>query len=111
MSLLLPIYLVCGVLFVALGIPLAQRRIKPNMWYGFRVPQTLKDERVWYETNAYFGVRFVIVGIVTALAALILSLLPGMNEDTYAISVTVIVVVGLGVAIISSWRHMRAVAR
>jgi uncharacterized membrane protein len=111
MELLRAVYLFAGVMLVILGIPLAQRRIKPNIWYGFRMPQTLRDEHVWYETNAYFGVRFSIVGFVTIATALVLSLLPNMDEYRYAMGVTVVVVLGLAVTIILSFRHMRAVAR
>lgn len=39
----------------AVSVPLARRRIRPNALYGFRTPKTLSSERVWYDSNAYFG--------------------------------------------------------
>lgn len=101
-------YIVIGALFAVLGIPLLQRRIKPNWWYGFRTPQTLNNPTVWYETNAYFARWMIGIGVVTIIAALVV---PGTDVDTYAIIVSGVVVVGLIIGIALSWRRMQAAAR
>jgi hypothetical protein len=48
---------VLGFLLVALGWPLATRRVRPNRWYGLRVPATFADTGVWYDANAIAGLR------------------------------------------------------
>jgi uncharacterized membrane protein len=57
-----PLCISSGVLLVALGLPLYQRRIPPNRLYGVRVPRTLRDEDVWYEVNQRAGRDTAIVG-------------------------------------------------
>ena len=44
-----------GLLLVALGWPLAARRVRPNRWYGLRIPATFAEPHVWYEANAMTG--------------------------------------------------------
>ena len=58
------LFLGIGVLFVGLGTPMALRKVPPNGLYGVRVPATLRDERVWYETNAVSGRDLVLLGVI-----------------------------------------------
>jgi hypothetical protein len=59
----------CALLLIGLGIPLWRRKVRPNRLYGYRVPATLRDERVWYEVNAGTGADLIGVGAVLALLA------------------------------------------
>lgn len=59
-----------GLVYIALGVPLALRKIAPNGLYGFRVNKTLNDPKTWYEANAYAGRAFIWSGTATALLAL-----------------------------------------
>lgn len=59
-----------GALSIVVGLPLADRRIAPNRWYGVRLRATFADERVWYEVNAQAGRDLVLLGV----AVLVLSL-------------------------------------
>jgi hypothetical protein len=54
-------------LAVALAIPLLMRKVPRNRLYGFRTRSTLADDRVWYEANAYFAVRLVVLSVFSAL--------------------------------------------
>ena len=64
--------LILGSVFIALAVPLIQRRVPPNHWYGLRVPATFSDERVWYEANARAGRELLALGmLVIALEALL----------------------------------------
>jgi uncharacterized membrane protein len=60
-----------GLLFCALGIPLALRKIPPNSLYGFRTPKTLSRPDVWYAANHSMGVDLTIAGAIIAVAAVI----------------------------------------
>ena len=53
-----------GVLFVALGVPLAMNRIPPNRLYGFRSGATSSSSAVWYGVNRATGIDLVLVGVV-----------------------------------------------
>ena len=64
---LLIIFLVSAVITIALGLPLKKRKVKPNWFYGFRTPATLKDEALWYDVNEKTGTDLVIIGNVLAV--------------------------------------------
>lgn len=40
---------------MAIAIPLARQRIKPNRFYGVRTALTLRDDTAWYRANRLFG--------------------------------------------------------
>lgn len=73
-----------GLLLIALGWPLAARRVRPNRWYGLRVPATFADETVWYDANATAGRDMVALGILVLTIALVLPHLGELQRDTYA---------------------------
>jgi hypothetical protein len=61
--------LACDALFALLAIPLALRKVRPNVVYGYRTRATLGDEELWYEANAHFGQRFLVACLVSAAVA------------------------------------------
>ncbi len=83
-----------GLLLFALGWPLATRRVRPNRWYGLRVPATFADERVWYEANAMTGRDLMALGLVLAIAALALPSVIGLHRATYIVVCAGILVIG-----------------
>jgi len=66
---LLIIFVCSGLLTIAAGIPLRRRKIKPNWFYGFRTPTTLKDEALWYDVNEKAGKDLVMIGNVLSVLA------------------------------------------
>jgi SdpI/YhfL family protein len=73
-----------GLLLIGLGWPLAGRRVRPNRWYGLRVPATYADETVWYEANAVTGRDMVGLGAVVLVIALVLPHVTRLRSDTFA---------------------------
>lgn len=72
MEIIFLIYLVVGVLFLAISIPLIMRKVKINNWYGVRLPQTMKNEEIWYAVNEKSGKHLFVFGIVICLFTLVL---------------------------------------
>jgi uncharacterized membrane protein len=93
-----------GLLLIALGWPMAARRIGPNRWYGLRVPATFADERVWYDANAVAGQDMMGLGAGLVAASLLLSRLPGVTEPVYAGICAGILGVGSLLLAIRAWR-------
>jgi uncharacterized membrane protein len=75
--------LVVDALFVLISIPLALRKIDPNVVYGYRSRATLSDPALWYEANALFGRRLIAASVVSALAALYLARPGLLAPDTF----------------------------
>jgi SdpI/YhfL family protein len=67
---LLLIYASGGILLMLLALPLIAGKIKPNPFYGFRVPATLENPDIWYATHKYFAKRQLIVGLLEVATAL-----------------------------------------
>lgn len=65
------LYVGSGVLLVGLAVPLIARRVPPNRFYGFRVPETLQDTAVWYSVNAFAGAALLVAGVVVVATALL----------------------------------------
>ncbi|HNB52851.1 MAG TPA: SdpI family protein, partial [Anaerolineales bacterium] len=64
MQALLWMYLIGGLGMALIALPLIAEKIKPNPFYGFRVPATLKNPKLWYDVNKYFAKRLLVVGLV-----------------------------------------------
>ncbi len=106
LTLLLALFLAAGILMVGISIPLIQRRIKPNYWYGFRTRRTLSDPAVWYEVNAYAGKRLLISGVIASVSAIVLYFIPGTTVDGYALGMTICALGPLMVAVSQSFRYL-----
>ncbi len=102
-------FVLVSLLLVGLCVPIILRKVKPNSWYGFRVPKTLSDEKIWYEANAYSGRLMLVAGIIWAVAAVGLRCLPGVGTDlaVYNLSVTAVIMVSLSLVVALSFRYLR----
>lgn len=59
-------YLLVGIIYISIGIPLYLKRIPPNNYYGFRTKKTASDPKLWYEINAACGLHFTLTGMFLA---------------------------------------------
>jgi len=75
--------LICSAVFSLVSIPLILRRVPRNPVYGYRTRATLSDDKVWYEANAYFGLRFLVASILSACIAVVLHEWRGIAPATY----------------------------
>lgn len=83
---------------------MAARRVRPNRWYGLRVPATFADEQVWYDANAVAGRDMMALGAVVIAVALAVPWLTGLPEGAYAAVCAGILAVGPLFLAIRGWR-------
>jgi len=69
---ILVLFVIGGVLSVALGLPLQYEKVPPNWFYGFRTRKTVSNPDIWYPVNRVLGIDMVRLGIVVAVSALIM---------------------------------------
>ncbi len=105
---LLALYVGAGLLLAGLSVPLINKKIPPNAWYGFRVPKTFQNDSIWYAANQYAGKRLLVTGIGTLIAAVGLSLLPQLSLDAYAIGVLGVFAVILFIGLVQSFIYLRS---
>lgn len=99
-------FILVGLLFISLSIPMVLRQVPPNGIYGFRVHRTLEDPVVWYEANAYSGRTMIWAGVATIITAIILALIPGIRDISYVALVVGVMLVSVTVSLVLSWRHL-----
>jgi len=109
MTLLIILFILSGVFFTALGVPMLRGWIPPNSFYGFRTPATITDPALWYPANRYAGRRMIEAGIVLALASTALAFAPGLSEDEYALAVTTVLLAALAVVVVRSLRYLKRI--
>ena len=100
-------YIGGGVLLALLSLPLIAGKIKPNPFYGFRVPATLENPEVWYAVNKYFAKRQLVVALIEIVAAVGFYFWPGITIDAYALSILGVFVLAFGIAFFQSWQYMK----
>ncbi len=98
-------------LFVLLSIPLALRKVPPNVVYGYRTRATLADERVWYQANAHFGVRLIVACLASAFAALVLAQPGVFSPETFLPVSVVLLGAPVAVAGVLTSRHVGRITR
>jgi uncharacterized membrane protein len=96
-----------GLLLAALGYPLARRRVRPNRWYGLRVPATFASERIWFDANAVAGRDMMVLGSAVGIAGLLLPVM-GLRDSLVAVTCTAVLAVG---AIAATLRGLRLANR
>jgi len=107
MKLLLVTFAGTGLMSILIALPLIERRIKPNPWYGFRVRATLDNPELWYDVNAHMGRRLLIGGFITTLATVGLFLIPDLGPDMYAILCGGISVFAISLGLMQTVRYLK----
>jgi uncharacterized membrane protein len=95
---------VLGLLLLVFGWPLAARRVRPNHWYGLRIPATFADKRVWYDANAVAGRDMMVLGVIVSIIALGLPHVISLEEGAYAGTCAALVGLGSLVLAVRGWR-------
>ena len=106
MKLVLILDVSLSLLSTVLAVPPMRRKVAPIFLYGFRVRRTLEDPRVWYDANAFAGRCLFGFGLGTGLACLALYFLPAIEPVVSALACLMIVLVGLAVSLILSFRFL-----
>ena len=104
---MLILYVGLGLMFLGISVPLIQRRVPPNNWYGFRVPKTLSSPNIWYPVNEHSGKEMYKTGLRVILAAFALAFVPGMKLEFYVAACTTILVLDLFRGLIVTTRYLR----
>ena len=93
-------WILAGIAFIAVSLPLILQVVPPNRWYGFRLKKTLSDETIWYAANRIAGYDLLIAGGVVLATAIITALLArsrpgfaveGINLGVFWVSLSVAV--------------------
>lgn len=95
-----------GLLFIGIAQPLIQRRIPPNGFYGFRMPDAFSSDAVWYAVNEYSArlLRKLGITVLVSIPVLLAMELPGMF---FGLTMTVIILGGTAAVVIRSYLYLQ----
>ncbi len=92
------VHFVAAVVAIAAAVPLIQRKVKMNQWYGVRIPATFASEEVWFDVNRYAGRLLLFWGFAIATTAIVGAFLE--KKDWIAYNWTALAVITGGLALI-----------
>ncbi len=93
-----------ALMLIGLGLPLARRRVAPNLWYGFRVKATLEDEHVWYEVNEVAGRDLIATGALLLVLVLVVPAVAAIGPDATVLIYSVALITGAMGGTVRGWR-------
>jgi hypothetical protein len=99
-------FVLSGLVLVAVCVPLIRGWIPPNGMYGFRVRKTMEHPEIWYPVNKYGGKRLALSSLQLIAVAVGYTYLPGLSAEGYSYAVLITWMVGITLAVVSSFRYM-----
>jgi uncharacterized membrane protein len=102
------LFVLVGILYIGLGIPLLLGRIRPNAWYGCRTQKTLSSEEIWYPVNRVTGRYMIISGVAVIFTAFgVFMFRRSLGPDHGAAILVVVLVVSVVAMVVESLRAQR----
>ncbi|MDD2762487.1 MAG: SdpI family protein [Opitutaceae bacterium] len=93
------IHLIVAAVVIALAIPLILKKVKPNCWYGVRIPEAFKSEERWYEINRFGGGLLLAWGVIVAGTGVAGLTLEKKQWPDYTLTATWIIMGGLALLV------------
>ena len=70
-----------GCACIALRLPLMNRKVKMNRWYGVRIPKSFQSEENWFKINEYGGRQLVIWSVPLIAWGLLCFVIPAKDVN------------------------------
>ena len=87
---------------MGISMPLLEK-VPPNDWYGFRVPKTFLNERIWYAANRAAGYDLLWTGVAITLTSGITGLVHRIGSATANTINIIVFMVAIVVAVAHSF--------
>lgn len=86
------VYILCGLIFILVSVPLVQRKIPMNRLYGFRFAKSYASDANWYRINAYGGRQMIRWSVVLIFAGVVTLLfrVPGVSDGAPQLALTLL---------------------
>jgi uncharacterized membrane protein len=101
------IHLFAALLAMGVAVPLIQRRVKMNHWYGVRIPAAFASEEAWFDLNRYGGRLLFFWGLTIAATAAVGAFLEKKDWITYDWTSLAIIVGGLALVVAKIYSQVR----
>jgi len=78
-------FIVTGIIFILISLPLLKGSIKLNHWYGIRFKKSFASDENWYKINKYGSQQLIKWSVVLILIGVITLFVPFGNSQTLII--------------------------
>jgi uncharacterized membrane protein len=100
-------WVVTGLLLIGVSIPLVRGWVKPNHWYGVRLPQSFRSEEAWFAMNRFGGQRLIFWAVPLVLVGVGALFLPLQVHPEAALAVGFVPCICLAMAAFDIFRFAR----
>ncbi len=97
----------CGVLFIALALPLVNDSVSMNRFYGVRFKKAFESEQNWYQINHYTAKWIIGCSFAMILLGFVVFLLPLEKGNYWVILLALAPLIFLMPAIVAGYRFAR----
>jgi len=101
------VHLAAALVGVVASVPLIERRVRKNHWYGVRIPEAFASEERWFEINRYGGRLLLMWSLAIGATAAVGVFLPRRDWVAYDWAALVVVLGGLTLVMTLIHRHAR----
>jgi uncharacterized membrane protein len=77
------LYIIIGLILMAISIPLKNAKVAMNHFYGVRLKKSYSSEKNWYLMNAYGGKQLLIWSAVIVVLGMITFFIPFYGSEIY----------------------------
>jgi uncharacterized membrane protein len=101
------VHLLAAIVAVTASVPLIQKRVKMNHWYGVRIPASFASEEAWFDINRYGGRLLLAWGLAIAATAIGGAFLERKDWVAYNWTSLVIILGGLTLVLVKILAYAR----
>jgi hypothetical protein len=98
---------VCGLVSIALAIPLVRGQVARNPLYGVRFAQSFASDDAWLAINRYGGKRLIIWSIPILVIGIASLLIPLQSRTALTLAVGFGPLIFVLIPVLESWRFAR----
>jgi hypothetical protein len=102
--------MVCGLISIALAIPLVRGQAGRNGFYGVRFPQSFASDDAWLAINRYGGKRLIIWSIPILIVGIASLLVPLQSRTALTLIIGFGPLIFVLIPLWESWRFARRYA-
>jgi len=100
------VHLLAAATAIVAAVPLIQRRVKMNHWYGVRIPASFVSDEAWFDLNRYGGRLLLVWGLSIAATGLVGAFLKKRDWIAYDWVALVIIMGGLALVMAKIYRYV-----
>lgn len=81
-------FVICGIIFILMSLPLLKGTIKMNNWYGVRFKKSFESDENWFKINKYGSQQLIKWSVLLILIGVITLFIPFGNNQALIIAIS-----------------------